>query len=333
MMKNPLISNLYLPNNINFMNQNIYYQPKFNMMNFNPTNMNYMPYQNFPNNFNNYQSQLCMNNPLFFMNNSNKFDYIYSNNYQKPFFSKNNWNPKNNEFIKLKKEETAFNDKESNNKKSKKYSIDSADSDKSSNTSTDGEINEEEDKDAKNSKLKDTENKNKDHCYPIDDDYDISKAKKGGRRFSNTSKASNCSKYSTSTTDTLALPINEKDFLMEGLGKIKDKDNDNEKINKGENKVEKYEGNPEFENTVILNVNVKLSKDRTAVFKLKRFDDLFLTIKLFCEINSVDEKFMKPLIIKSLSTLNTIYQVMNSRLENNQINTLKQIKNLNDDCK
>ena len=75
-------------------------------------------------------------------------------------------------------------------------------------------------------------------------------------------------------------------------------------------------------------MNVKLSKDRTAIFKLKRFDDLFLTIKLFCEINSVDEKLIKPLIIKSLTTLNTIYQVMNSKLDENQIGVLKNIKNL-----
>jgi hypothetical protein len=93
--------------------------------------------------------------------------------------------------------------------------------------------------------------------------------------------------------------------------------------------IEKYQGNPDFENTVILNVNVKISKDKTAVFRLKRYDDLFLTIKLFCEINSIDEKLMKPLIIKSLTTLNTIYQVMNSKLDNEQINILKEIKEKN----
>ena len=74
---------------------------------------------------------------------------------------------------------------------------------------------------------------------------------------------------------------------------------------------------------------MKISKDKTAVFRLKRYDDLFLTIKLFCEINSIDEKLMKPLIIKSLTTLNTIYQVMNSKLDNEQINILKEIKEKN----
>ncbi len=105
------------------------------------------------------------------------------------------------------------------------------------------------------------------------------------------------------------------------------------KTEEGENKAliqkkEKkmvYEVNPEFENTEILRVNVKISKDKFVVFKLKRFDDVFETIKLFCEINLIDEKLLKPLIIKSLSTLNTIYQIMNCKMDNKQIEILKNI--------
>ena len=79
--------------------------------------------------------------------------------------------------------------------------------------------------------------------------------------------------------------------------------------------LEQYWINPIVENTEILNVNVKISKDKSAVFKLRRFDDLFLTVKLFCEINSIDEKFMKPIIIKALCALNNIYQVINSQMD------------------
>ena len=85
--------------------------------------------------------------------------------------------------------------------------------------------------------------------------------------------------------------------------------------------------NPTLENTEILRVNVKISKTETATFKLKRYDDVFYTIKLFCEINGVKEELIKPLIVKSLCTLNTIYQVMNSRMDNEDINLLKKIKN------
>ena len=81
--------------------------------------------------------------------------------------------------------------------------------------------------------------------------------------------------------------------------------------------------NPFAENTEILNVNVKIGENKNAIFKLRRYDDLFLTVKLFCEINSIDEKFMKPLIIKSLSALNNIYQILNSQIDANNIKRLK----------
>ena len=87
-----------------------------------------------------------------------------------------------------------------------------------------------------------------------------------------------------------------------------------------------YIGNPEFENTEILRVEVKLSVDKKAIFRLKRYDDVFETIKVFCEINKIEESLIKPLIIKSLCTLNTIYLLMNSNLNRNQYNLLKEIQ-------
>ena len=81
--------------------------------------------------------------------------------------------------------------------------------------------------------------------------------------------------------------------------------------------------NPIAENTEILNVNVKISKNKSAIFKLRRFDDLFLTVKLFCEINSIDEKLMKPIIIKSLCALNNIYQVFNTQIDDNNLKRLR----------
>ena len=91
-------------------------------------------------------------------------------------------------------------------------------------------------------------------------------------------------------------------------------------------KKKEYSGNPAFENIEVLRVNVKLEGGKNAVFRLKRYDDVFETIKLFCEINSVDEKLIKPLIIKSLSTLNTIYQIMNSKVNEEQIEIMKKIQ-------
>ena len=139
-------------------------------------------------------------------------------------------------------------------------------------------------------------------------EFKTEKSKK--RRLSNTSGVSTC-------------PSNSSNQSFKTKFEAK-------KLNKNlvKNDNDDYKGNPQYENTEILKVNVKISKDKYATFKLKRYDDVFETIKLFCEINSVDEKLIKPLIIKSLSTLNTIYQIVNCKLEKEQINLLKQIKNI-----
>ena len=84
--------------------------------------------------------------------------------------------------------------------------------------------------------------------------------------------------------------------------------------------------NPVVENTEILKVNVKIAKDKIVVFKLRRFDDLFLTVKLFCEINSIEEKLIKPIITKALCTLNIIYQIYNAQLDPQNIRVLKMVK-------
>ena len=89
-----------------------------------------------------------------------------------------------------------------------------------------------------------------------------------------------------------------------------------------------FEVNPEFENTEILRVEVKLTKDKIVICKLKRYDDVFETIKIFCEINSIDENLIKPLIMKSLRTLNTIYQIMNSKINPKQYALLKAIQKI-----
>ena len=80
----------------------------------------------------------------------------------------------------------------------------------------------------------------------------------------------------------------------------------------------------------MLKVNIKISKNETATFRIKRYDDLFFTINLFCEIYSIDEKLMKPIIIKTLCTLNTIYQIYNSELSKENIEVLKNVKLMND---
>ena len=320
-LNNPLMNNYQFRSPMNYMNPNCYYQQINNSMNMSQMNINFIPYQLYQNNFYNYQKASFYNNNNIFYNYTNKFNLNYSKYIPKPLFSKNNEIPKKSEKIESKNEETSISENENDLKlkKNKKYSIDSTVSIKSATASLEEEKNENE---IENLKINDIDNKNENDMD--DEDYKITKAKNGGRRFSSYSKNSDCSKCSKSTLNTSISSIKEKEVLEDDSQNLKEKECENKKEIK--NETEKYQGNPAFENTVILNVQVKLSKDRTAVFKLKRYDDLFLTIKLFCEINSVDEELIKPLIVKSLMTINSIYQIMNTKLDEEQISLLNKIK-------
>lgn len=146
-------------------------------------------------------------------------------------------------------------------------------------------------------------------------------------------------KNSVSTLNTSSSSYKEKDVFNGEKKSTNLNDNQTSEFNEFEptnkiiknkfdnsTEIEKYQQiNPYLENTEVLKVNVKISKDKTVIFKIRRYDDLFFTVKLFCEINSIDEKFLKPLIIKSLSTLNTIYQIFNNQISSEEISLLKQI--------
>ena len=54
---------------------------------------------------------------------------------------------------------------------------------------------------------------------------------------------------------------------------------------------------------------------------------MFKTVKIFCEINKLDIKLIRPLIIYIIKALNSIYGIYNLKLKNDEIQYLKDIKN------
>ena len=275
--------------------------PNYSLMN----NMYYMNQMNNGIFYKAYNNQFYNNSNTYNIYNFHQNNMMNFQNFRKKrdlFLNQSNTNKKN-KFIKKEKindesKENDINDKEENiflriNKikmtLQKKNSV-NAICDSSFNSSTSDEEHEDNVEEKDSIEFNNEENKK--------------------RRLSNTSGVSTCPSDENSQSFKTKF---EKQKLNENLVK-----NDNDD----------YKGNPQYENTEILKVNVKISKDKFATFKLKRYDDVFETIKLFCEINSVDEKLIKPLIIKSLSTLNTIYQIVNCKLEKEQINLLKQIKHI-----
>ena len=81
------------------------------------------------------------------------------------------------------------------------------------------------------------------------------------------------------------------------------------------------------ENTDILEINVKISTQETLTFKIRRYDDMFKTVKIFCEINKLDIKLIRPLIIYIIKALNSIYGIYNLKLKREEIEFLKELKN------
>ena len=81
-----------------------------------------------------------------------------------------------------------------------------------------------------------------------------------------------------------------------------------------------------------MEIHVKISKKEKLVFKIRRYDDMFLTVKIFCEINQIDPKLIKPIILHLIKILNCIYSLYNINLTTNDINILnkenKIIRNL-----
>ena len=81
------------------------------------------------------------------------------------------------------------------------------------------------------------------------------------------------------------------------------------------------------ENTDILEIYVKISETETLTFKIRRYDDMFKTVKMFCEINKLDIKLIRPLIIYIIRALNSIYGIYNLNLNSDEIQFIKDIKN------
>lgn len=80
------------------------------------------------------------------------------------------------------------------------------------------------------------------------------------------------------------------------------------------------------ENTDILEINVKISRGENLTFKIRRYDDMFKTVKIFCEINKLDIQLMRPFIIYIIRALNSIYGIYNLNLKEEEIQFIKDIK-------
>ena len=95
--------------------------------------------------------------------------------------------------------------------------------------------------------------------------------------------------------------------------------------NEEKTKKENIIFDPIKENTCILEINLKLTKDKIFNFILNRFDYLFETVQIFCQINELNSKLY---LINNMKALNAIYGIFNLKLPKNEINELQMMKYL-----
>ena len=68
------------------------------------------------------------------------------------------------------------------------------------------------------------------------------------------------------------------------------------------------------ENTVILTLRIKIAKNDYRVFNLKKYDDLFMSLQKFFELNQIKQELVKPIVTKIFFTLNKIFWLLNSKI-------------------
>ena len=81
------------------------------------------------------------------------------------------------------------------------------------------------------------------------------------------------------------------------------------------------------ENIIILSINIKISPDKTISFELRKYDDMFLVIKKFCEENKLNEQIQRFLQLMIMRALNSIYGIMNLKLTHEEIVYLNELRN------
>ena len=234
----------------------------------------------------NFKKYFLLNNMRF---QEQENQYMFNNIYKcQNYFNQNNYFYQFQTIYQIYNNENIF-IKKKNNLRNKKHKILHTDKQKFNNENT--SLNKKENNYLKNKDSSKNENKRKtslETAISGNSFNSYSNDEKQCEEKGKVKEKEECLIYPDFQLNIKEISINNKQKKM----KNKTEEGENKALIQKKEKKMVYEVNPEFENTEILRVNVKISKDKFVVFKLKRFDDVFETIKLFCEINLIDEKLL-----------------------------------------
>ena len=74
------------------------------------------------------------------------------------------------------------------------------------------------------------------------------------------------------------------------------------------------ENNTINENTVILTVNLKVGPNDFRTFNLKKYDDLFISLEKFFDLNRIKQDLVKPIVTKIFDALNRTFWLLNNKI-------------------
>jgi hypothetical protein len=80
------------------------------------------------------------------------------------------------------------------------------------------------------------------------------------------------------------------------------------------NKFNSARENSLNENTIILTIKLKVGKNDYRIFNLKKYDDLFVSLEKFVDLNQINQELVKPLVNKIFKTLNKIFWLLNNKI-------------------
>ena len=80
------------------------------------------------------------------------------------------------------------------------------------------------------------------------------------------------------------------------------------------------------ENIIILDINVKISDNKSINFQLKKFDDMVQLVKDTCKKNELGEDYVNFFIYTIIKALNSIYGIYNLPLKKEEIEFLLNLK-------
>ena len=74
------------------------------------------------------------------------------------------------------------------------------------------------------------------------------------------------------------------------------------------------ENNATNENTVILTLKIKVAPNDFRTFNLKKYDDLFISLEKFFDLNKIKQDLVKPIVTKIFAALNKIFWLLNNKI-------------------